>query len=67
MAKTQKGGRQCIGKVLAYTELRLVTAVLLKNYNVKFAPGYDSDIMWRDMKDQVTAQPGEVLCLFQPR
>jgi tryprostatin B 6-hydroxylase len=61
------GSRQCVGKAVAYVELRVVTAILLKNYNVSFAPGYDPDTMWRDMKDQVTAQPGLVLCTFEPR
>ncbi|RYP82600.1 hypothetical protein DL769_001594 [Monosporascus sp. CRB-8-3] len=61
------GSRQCVGKALAYAELRLVTATLLHHYNVRFAPGYDPETMWRDMKDQVTAQPGQVLCIFEPR
>jgi hypothetical protein len=61
------GNRQCVGKVLAYAELRLVTATLLKHFDVAFAPGYDPDEMWRDMQDQVTAQPGKVLCVFTPR
>ncbi|KAI8626128.1 cytochrome P450 monooxygenase-like protein [Xylariaceae sp. FL1651] len=61
------GARLCLGKSMAYSELRLVTAILLKNYDVSFAPGYDEETMWRDMKDQVTCQPGEVLCVFKPR
>lgn len=61
------GNRQCVGKVLAYAELRLVAATLLKHYTVRFAPEYNPDVMWRDMKDQVTAQPGQVLCVFEPR
>ncbi|KAI4858741.1 cytochrome P450 monooxygenase-like protein [Hypoxylon rubiginosum] len=61
------GSRQCVGKVLAYAELRLVIAVLIKHFTVQFAPGYDPETMWRDMKDQVTAQPGQVLCIFRPR
>lgn len=61
------GNRQCVGKVLAYTELRLVTATLIKNFYISFAPGYDPDTMWRDMKDQVTAQPGKVECVFTKR
>jgi hypothetical protein len=39
----------------------------LKHYDIAFASGYDPDEMWRDMKDQVTAQPGRVLCTFKPR
>jgi cytochrome P450 len=61
------GARQCVGKSLALVELRLIIAVLLKEFDVKFAEGYDSGVMWRDMKDQVTAQPGLVLCEFTPR
>ncbi|KAI8935075.1 hypothetical protein NX059_007670 [Plenodomus lindquistii] len=61
------GNRQCVGKVLAYVELRLVIANVLKEFDVSFAPGYDPGIMWSDMKDQVTAQPGKLLCVFTPR
>ncbi|KAI0194201.1 cytochrome P450 monooxygenase-like protein [Astrocystis sublimbata] len=61
------GTRQCVGKALAYIELRLVTAILLQHYNVRFADGYDPETMWRLMKDQVTAQPGPVRCVFEPR
>ncbi|KAI1135148.1 cytochrome P450 monooxygenase-like protein [Hypoxylon sp. FL0543] len=61
------GNRQCVGKVLAYAELRLVIAVLLKHFTVRFADGYDPETMWHGMKDQVTAQPGQVLCTFSPR
>ena len=56
-----------MGKSLALVELRLTIAILLKHFDVAFAPDYDTDIMWRDMKDQVTAQPGRVLCIFRPR
>ncbi|KAI1383021.1 cytochrome P450 monooxygenase-like protein [Hypoxylon trugodes] len=61
------GSRQCVGRSVAYSELRLVVAILLKDYHIEFAPGYDPMTMWRDMKDQVTAQPGDVMCLFKPR
>ena len=64
---TIPGHRQCPGKVLAYTELRLTTALFLQKYNVSFAEGYDPQCMWADLKDQVTAQPGLVLCNFTPR
>ncbi|GAW16489.1 hypothetical protein ANO14919_059180 [Xylariales sp. No.14919] len=61
------GSRQCVGKGLAYVELRMVTAILAKNYNVRFAPGYNPDSMWREMRDQVTAQPGPLVCIFEAR
>ncbi|KAI9677985.1 MAG: hypothetical protein M1822_008093 [Bathelium mastoideum] len=61
------GYRQCIGKNLAMTEIRLVTAHLLKAFNVDFAPGYDSRIFEGDMRDQVTCQPGPLWLTFKPR
>lgn len=60
------GNRQCVGKPLAHAELALVVTTLLRQYNIRFAPGYEPSTMWRDMRDQVTAQPGRVLCVFEP-
>ncbi|KAI0456218.1 cytochrome P450 [Xylaria acuta] len=61
------GARYCLGKNMAITALRLVVATLLQDYNVSFAPGYAEETMWRDMRDQVTCQPGAVFCVFNPR
>lgn len=60
------GNRQCVGKTLARVELALVITTLLRQYKVNFAPGYEPSTMWRDMRDQVTAQPGRVICVFEP-
>ncbi|KAI1172957.1 cytochrome P450 monooxygenase-like protein [Nemania sp. FL0916] len=61
------GARLCLGKNLTIVALRLVIGIILHNYDVSFAPGYDEETMWRDMKDQVTCQPGALLCTFKPR
>lgn len=61
------GSRQCVGKGLALVELRLVAAVLLKRFKVRFADGHDPETLWRDLRDQVTAQPGQCWCVFEPR
>ncbi|KAI0017543.1 cytochrome P450 monooxygenase-like protein [Xylariomycetidae sp. FL0641] len=61
------GVRSCIGKPMAYAELRLTTAILLERYHVSFAPAYDPETVWRDMRDQVTCQPGKVFSTFEPR
>ncbi|KAI1642067.1 cytochrome P450 [Daldinia loculata] len=61
------GGRQCVGKPIAYAELRLFAAGLVRDFHLKFAPGYDPMTMWREMKDQITAQPGPVEIIFEPR
>ncbi|KAI1274721.1 cytochrome P450 monooxygenase-like protein [Xylaria sp. FL0933] len=61
------GARYCLGKSMAMNALRLVVTIILQDYDVGFAPGYDEETMWRDMKDQVTCQPGAVHCIFRAR
>ncbi|PSN58944.1 cytochrome P450 [Corynespora cassiicola Philippines] len=61
------GNRICVGMTLAQIELRLVTAMVLERYSVTFASGYDEGQLFEGLKDQVTAQPGDVFCHFTPR
>ncbi|KAI0417001.1 cytochrome P450 monooxygenase-like protein [Xylaria grammica] len=61
------GARYCLGKNMALHSLRIAVTILLQDYDVDFAPGYDEETMWRDMRDQVTCQPGAVHCVFRPR
>lgn len=44
-----------------------MVATLLKRYGVSFPAGQDVDTVVDDMKDQVTAQPGECRLVFTPR
>lgn len=62
-----KGRRQCVGKGLALTQIRLVVATLLHDFTVQLAPGNDPEAVERDMRDQVTAQPGRCLVTFKSR
>jgi hypothetical protein len=48
-------------------EIRLVSAMVLKNFNVKFPEGHDPEMLYIGMKDQVTAHPGDTRCIFTPR
>lgn len=65
---TQLTGRRiCVGKGLALTQIRLVTAVLLTKYRVCFAPGEDGEAVERDMRDQLTAVPGKCRVVFEAR
>ena len=48
-------------------EIRLVVATLLRRFKVSFPAGQDVDSVVDDMKDQVTAQPGECRLIFTPR
>ncbi|KAI1381207.1 benzoate 4-monooxygenase cytochrome P450 [Hypoxylon crocopeplum] len=61
------GRRACVGKNLALASIRLVTAKLLTRYRVRFPPGTNGEAVERDMRDQLTAQPGRFSLLFEER
>lgn len=61
------GRRVCVGKNLALTQIRLVAIILLSRYRVHFAPGETGEAVERDMRDQLTAQPGRYAVVFEPR
>ena len=61
------GNKQCIGKNLALTEIRLVVAHLLNAFEVEFVSQHDSIAFERDMRDQVTCQPGDCWLNFKRR
>ncbi|KAF3389060.1 hypothetical protein F1880_003177 [Penicillium rolfsii] len=61
------GRRVCVGKNLALTQIRLVATILLTRYRVRFAPGETGEAVERDMRDQLTAQPGRYAVVFEPR
>lgn len=48
------GAYNCIGKGVAMMELRTLTARILLNYNVSFAPGEDGSRLENDSKDHFT-------------
>lgn len=47
-------------------ELCYIVVALVERFSIRFAPGYDPSTMWRDLKDQITTQPGKVFCVFDP-
>lgn len=57
----------CVGKNLALSELRFITALLVKKYVVGFAPGEDGKRITSDLRDQFTAAPGQLNLLFKLR
>ncbi|KAJ5790938.1 uncharacterized protein N7518_007949 [Penicillium psychrosexuale] len=62
------GRTSCVGRHLALAQIRLVTAALVFHYRIKFAPGENNgEAVERDMKDQLTAQPGACRLVFQSR
>jgi cytochrome P450 len=62
-----QGRYNCIGKTLAMSELRFVTALLVQKYDVCFAEGEDGTGLFRDLKDQFTAAPGRLNLSFRRR
>ncbi|CRG88390.1 hypothetical protein PISL3812_05420 [Talaromyces islandicus] len=62
-----QGRYSCVGKNLAMAELRYVTAILVKKYTVRFAPGQSIEKVEAEMRDQFTAAPGDLKLLFTPR
>ena len=66
-APFSQGRYSCVGKNLALTELRFVTALLVGRYHTEFAPGEDGSKVEGRMKDQFTAAPGCLNLIFRPR
>ena len=49
------------------TQIRLVTASMVKKFQLRFLPGEDGKEVLRDMRDQITAQPGALRIEFVKR
>lgn len=47
--------------------MRLVLASLVQKFRIRFLPGEDGKEVVRDMKDQLTAQPGRLTLMFEAR
>ncbi|KAI9698907.1 MAG: hypothetical protein M1820_007328 [Bogoriella megaspora] len=61
------GRTSCVGKNLALTEIRMVVASLFAHFNVYFPPGDKGEAVERDMRDQLTANPGDLKLRFEAR
>lgn len=61
------GRYNCIGKNLAMLQIHGVVASLLGQFDVAFGPDEDGVSVWRDLKDQFNAHPGELDLIFVPR
>lgn len=60
-----QGRYSCVGKNLALTELRYITALLVRKYHIEFASGTSRDEIETRMKDQFTAAPGNLSLIFR--
>ncbi|KAI7776264.1 Cytochrome P450 [Diaporthe eres] len=62
------GRTLCVGKNLAMAQMRLVAAAILPKYDIDFAPGEgNGEAVERDLKDQLTANPGKLRLVFAKR
>ncbi|KAL8906217.1 MAG: hypothetical protein Q9171_006360 [Xanthocarpia ochracea] len=61
------GRASCVGQGLAITQIRLVLASVVKRFHVQFLPGNDGSEVLKDMRDQLTAKPGELRLAFKRR
>ncbi|KAI1758434.1 cytochrome P450 [Xylaria castorea] len=60
------GRNSCAGKKIAMSHMRLTVAILLSKYSISFAPGTSNGLLVeKDMKDQLTALPGELKLVFE--
>ncbi|KAI0838122.1 cytochrome P450 [Hypoxylon sp. FL0890] len=60
------GRNSCAGKKIAMSHMRLTVAILLSKYSISFAPGTSNGLLVeKDMKDQLTALPGELELVFE--
>ncbi len=66
-ASRSVGRASCVGQGLATTQMRLVLASLVQKFRIRFLPGEDGKEVVRDMKDQLTAQPGRLTLMFEAR
>ena len=62
-----QGRTSCVGRDLALTDIRAATARLFSDFRVRFAPGDGGEAVERDMRDQQTANPGNLTLTFQRR
>lgn len=57
----------CIGKQLAYREMRVVAAKLALGFDIKFAEGETGERLFRETKDNFTLTLGPLNLSFAPR
>ena len=61
------GHANCAGKNLAMAEMRVVTALLMQRFDIRFAPGYDASRWTREMIDLFVMKPSELPVIITPR
>jgi cytochrome P450 len=61
------GAYSCVGKPLAMMELRVITATVVKNFDISFAKGFDAAGFEASVKNDFTMTPPRVEVVMTPR
>lgn len=61
------GNYACIGKQLAFSELRHVTTAIVRNFDMQFAPNFDPAGFEKSVKNDFTMTPPCVIVELKPR
>jgi len=61
------GPANCIGKQLAWVEMRMVVCLLVKNFDLSFVPGYNPCQYESEMRDYYLTIKGSLPAILSPR
>jgi hypothetical protein len=61
------GSYSCVGRVLAFMEMRSVLSLIALNFDLAFAPGETGEVFDRDVKDTFTFALRELQVVFTKR
>lgn len=61
------GPANCVGKNLAYQEMRTVVCTMIQRLDFRFTDGYDPESWDRDLKDYFVATKGKLPVVLSPR
>ena len=61
------GPYNCVGRRLAWMELRLVTAVIVQGFDITLAEGETGEKAEGEMQDSFTVVPGNLRLVFRRR
>jgi len=61
------GPTNCVGKNLAYLEMRIAVAMVVQNLDMKFEEGYNPEKWYTDMLDYFVTQRGALPTVLTPR
>ena len=61
------GPANCIGKQLAYREMRVLIATLIRKYDFRFADGYEPEKYINELKDDFVLTKGEMPVILTKR